>query len=277
MSIEPWSPHRIAIASAGEVEIFAGPRPDQPLANFRCGPAEARVTHLAWARRDGEPQLFLRTTLGQIVRLRPDSARVEVVACPHALAVAADPDGVLTILVRDPADHACSAWVITPTEDHWSSFRYVDAAPPEEDDPPSHEHLAVRGRAVAHACDWLGNDEYGGWCEISWAPEPDDALPRFEHVPGFFPAGPLTFASETVLLGAYNTEGQVNILRHERGRGVTRVARLGLDDDGKGEAARVTSIAWDDARRVLWAASPELGLVQVREPAPRPGDEYGPS
>jgi hypothetical protein len=79
--------------------------------------------------------------------------------------------------------------------------------------------------------------------------------------------GPIAFQTESVIIGAYNVAGQVHVLRWERGGSFTRIARFGLDDDWKGTEVTVTSIAWDDERRALWVASPELGLLKLEEPA----------
>jgi hypothetical protein len=78
--------------------------------------------------------------------------------------------------------------------------------------------------------------------------------------------GPIAFQNERVIFAAYNVEGQVNVLRHVRNGSFTRIARFGLGEDWTGIPATVTGIAWDDERRALWAASPELGLLKLAEP-----------
>jgi hypothetical protein len=79
--------------------------------------------------------------------------------------------------------------------------------------------------------------------------------------------GPIAFQNDQVIFAAYNVEGQVRILRHARHGGITRIARFGVGEDWKGIPATVTGLAWDEERRVLWAASPELGLIKLTEPA----------
>ena len=91
-------------------------------------------------------------------------------------------------------------------------------------------------------------------------------FPRDRVVPAVF-HGPVAFRSDKEIFAAYNVEGQVNVRRHIRGQGVTRIARYGLDDTWQGTEATVTSIAWDEERRTLWAASPELGLMALTQPS----------
>ena len=123
----------------------------------------------------------------------------------------------------------------------------------------------MRGRSFAFSTEAL-DIEYCGAAEVSWEEEEEDGDSTFESPPGVF-QGPIAFQSERVIIGAYNVEGQVHVLRWERGGSFTRIARFGLDDDWKGTEVTVTSIAWDDERRALWVASPELGLLKVEEPA----------
>ena len=92
-----------------------------------------------------------------------------------------------------------------------------------------------------------------------------DVTQHFEIPPVVF-QGPIAFQGERILFAAYNVEGQVNLLRFVRGGGVTRIARFGLDDAREGTPATVTGLAWDEERRALWAASPELGLLRLTEP-----------
>jgi hypothetical protein len=99
---------------------------------------------------------------------------------------------------------------------------------------------------------------------VSWEADKDEGN-SFVSPPGVF-MGPIAFQNERVIFAAYNVEGQVNVLRHARNGGLTRIARFGVGEDWTGVAATVTGIAWDEERRALWAASPELGLIKLSEP-----------
>ena len=101
---------------------------------------------------------------------------------------------------------------------------------------------------------------------MSWKEHQDDTL-HFVSAPAVF-QGPIAFQSDQAIFAAYNVEGQVQILRYARHGGVTRIARFGVGEDGEGIPATVTGLAWDAERRALWAASPELGLIELTEPRP---------
>ncbi len=265
VAAEPWSPYRFAIASPSSVSVFTGHRPYEPIMSLGVQGPEVRATHLAWMRHDGETMLYMRRASGEIMRLRLEQGSTEVIQCPTAAAVAADEGGVLALAALVPAEDANvgEVWVLPAGETTWDP-RWVDFTL-TEDLRDWHVYLAVHGGAVAFSTGNLGDDTVGS-SEVSWE-KPEEGDSNFESPPSVF-QGPIALQDDRVIFAAYNVEGQVRILRHVRKGGVTRIARFGVGDDWvSGTDATVTGLAWDSERRALWAASPELGLIKLTEPA----------
>lgn len=263
VAAEPWSPFRYAVATSSTVSIYTGHRPYTPEVELHVQGPEARATHLAWARHDGESMLCLRQANGNVSRLRPDIQSHDVLSVPVIHAIASDVDGVLALaaLQPEPPANVGDVMILPKGSKEWA-FRWVDWTILSEDDELPF-HLAVRGEAVALATD-------APQTMVSWEEAEEDGG-HFETPPCIF-GGPIAFAGDGVLIAAYNVEGKVNVLRHVRGGGATRIARFGRDDNWKGTAATVTGLAWDDERRALWVASPELGLIELTERKAGPQD-----
>jgi hypothetical protein len=255
VAAEPWSPFRVAIASHTRVGIYTGHRPYDPVVDLRFSGPEFDATHLAWVRHDGESMLYLRQRGGEVSRIR-EGGTSENLTCPNAAAIASDAKGVFGLITLVPADSA-EVWLLPEGAKAWDT-RIMTTIPVGDDAKDWLVHLAVRGPAVAWSMDdWSAN--------VSWE-EHEDEDEHFDSPPGVF-YGPIAFQSEGVIFAAYNVEGQVRVLRHVRHGGVTRIARFGVGEDWEGIPATVTGLAWDDERRVLWAASPELGLIRLTEPS----------
>lgn len=258
VAIEPWAPHRQALAVGGTVSVFEGPWPGDPILDFVLSDPTDAVTHLGWARHAGESRLYLRQRSGQVSRIGMGGL-AEVMNTPHASAIGADADGVLGLISLLPDDEA-NAWILPVEATSWD-IRSLTMVPVGSDGDAASNwtvQLSVCGKAFAFSL-----DEWGAM--VSWEENEDDSK-HFELPPTVF-EGPLAFGSERVLFAAYNVEGQVRILRYERNVGVTCIARFGVGDDWEGVPATVTSLAWDASRRSLWAASPELGLIEMTEPS----------
>jgi len=255
VAAEPWSPFRLAISSHERIGVYTGHRPYDPVLDLQLSGPEHDATHLAWVRHDGESMLYLRQRSGTVSRIGMTGTN-ETVNTPHASAIAADEDGVLALLSLFPPDDA-QMWMLPVDAKEWD-FRILVNIPTGDDVKDWALFLAVHGKAAAFSMDDMSAD-------VTWE-ENEDESRHFDSPPAVF-HGPLAFESDTVVYAAYNVEGLVNVLRHVRGGGVTRIARFGVDDNWEGVPATVTQIAWDSERRVLWAASPELGLIKLTAPA----------
>ena len=270
VAAEPWSPYRFAIASSTIVGIYTGHKPYEPIYGRRFVDPKLRATHLAWSRRDGQSILYFRQSDGKVPQLVPEDPEQDgVLNGPVVQAIASDGNGILSLaeLVPTPPANTGDVWILPEGARAWSK-RWVDYYTMSEDDPDTHTYLAVHGRAVA-----LSGDD--GFATVSWERGEDETETEnseertFVMLPGVF-MGPIAFQNDHVIFAAYNVEGQVRILRHARNGGITRIARFGVGDDWTtGVPATVTGLAWDEERRVLWAASPELGLIKLTEPAAR--------
>ena len=267
VAAEPWSPYRMAIATPASVGIYTGHRPHEPLWNFAVKGPEFAATHLAWTRRDGHTVLFLRQRHGEVTQIDLDDGSTGVLPDTRVAAIAGDAEGVLAMINFNPVEPANvgDAWIL-PVGAKQFTMRWVDCGS-DHDDAKWTTHLAVHGAALAYSMDPFDPIEYFGHALVSWEPENEDGDHSFESAPGVF-MGPIAFQNERVIFAAYNVEGQVNVLRYVRNGAFTRIARFGLDDAFEGTEATVTGIAWDEERRALWAASPELGLIKLTEPRP---------
>jgi hypothetical protein len=267
VAAEPWSPFRLAIASRGHLGIYTGQQPDESIIEAQFASPEVDATHLAWARHNGETMLYFRQANGEVGRLRPEAEAVEAIACANMAAIAADASGSMAMISILPPDEAEVS--ITPDGKTWDERCMViipvdgdgdgeEGDPDEKEDEGMHVHLAISGSAVAYSiADW------GAY--VSWKKNTDDETKDFESPPGVF-WGPIALQGDQGIFAAYNVEGQVRILHHIRNGGATRIARFGVGEDWEGVPATVTGLAWDEERRVLWAASPELGLIKLTEP-----------
>lgn len=272
VAAEPWSPYRFAMASPTSVKVFTGHRPYEPLMTFTSSGPEFRVTHLAWCRHDGGTMLYLRHAGGSVSRLRMGESGTETLQCPPALAIAADERGLLAVLAAPHGDDAM-LWAIHEGAKHWDK-RFVSDDLSDDDAMGWEVFLSVHRPAIAYSMS--GDAESCGFCSVSWEQKDEDEDDGTESPPGVF-QGPTAFQNERVLFAAYNVDGQVRILRHVRGAGITRIARFGVGEDWTGIPATVTALAWDEERRTLWAASPELGLIRLTEPAASKSASHKPS
>ncbi len=267
IAAEPWSPYRLAISTPTSVGVYTGHRPYAPAMNIAIDAPEHAATHLAWGRRDGQVLLHLRQRHGEVVQVNLDDGATGTYPDTLVAAIAGDAKGVLAMINLDPKADANvgDAWILPVGAKQWT-MRWVDCA---TDDAPEEwrTHLVVHGAAMAYSRDPFDSTENMGHAEVSWEPEDEDESLSFESPPGVF-MGPIALQNERVIFAAYNVEGQVNVLRHVRDGGVTRIARFGLDDEWNGTEATVTGLAWDEERSALWAASPELGLIKLTEPRP---------
>ncbi len=267
VAVEPWSPFRLAVAWAGHVGIYAGHRPHEPVLSLTFTDQGHDATHLAWARDPGGIKLFVRRKGCEVLRVDPEGTQ-ETLSLANTVAIAADESGALALLASEPDDAV--VWIM-PAESVTGQPRSLSSGlEQDEDDPTDHVHLALHGPAVAYSYG-ASTVETVGVAEVSWRPpKGEDDDPSFTDAPAVF-FGPLALQSAEVVYAAYNVEGQVNVLRWVKDGGVTRIARFGLDDAWEGTPATVTGIAWDGARRALWVASPELGLIRLHAPgAARP-------
>ncbi len=272
IAAEPWSPYRVAIASPRTVDIFSGHKPHEPTVRLQFEGPQHRATHLAWGRVEGRSMLYMRQATGKVAQLRADDGAQATLTVPAVSAVAADADGVLAMidLAPEPVPPGepvnMGEALILPVGAKEFDSRWVDCGS-ADDRVQWNVYLTVHGSAVAYSEDPIDAPEYSGGVEVSWDQGDDEGYHTFKMPPGVM-RGPIAFQNEGAMFAAYNLEGQANVLRHVRGEaGITRIARLGLGEDYSGTPAWITGLAWDEERRALWAASPELGLIELKEPA----------
>ena len=75
-------------------------------------------------------------------------------------------------------------------------------------------------------------------------------------------------APTAALFGACQDGTTTAIHRIDAGGVVVRIAEIGTS---AGEPPRITAIAWDPTRHVLWSASPQAGIMRSEEPAKKGG------
>ncbi len=272
VAAEPWSPFRLAIATPASVGVYTGHRPYEPVLDVTIARPDLAATHVAWSRRGDKTFLYVRQQSGEVLMVDLHDQSIGTLTTPKVAAIAGDANGVFTMIDLDPEEPANvgDAWILPVGAKEWTT-RWVDYCGFEPD--KLRLFIAVHGRAFAYSTQPI-DIEYCGSAEVSWEEEDESGDNSFKDPPGVF-QGPIAFQNERVIFGAYNVEGRVDVLRWERGGSFTRIARFGLDDEWRGTEATVTAIAWDDERRTLWAASPELGLLALTEPGG--GPKHGPS
>jgi hypothetical protein len=267
VAAEPWSPYRLAIASPESVAIYSGHRPHEPSMNAVSVDPEHSATHLAWTRSQGKTVLDLRLRTGELMQLNLDDLTTATFGDLRVQAIASDATGTLALLDLAPVEPNNVGDVrFLGVDGVEGNARWIDCGSLDNDDGVTWTiHLALCGKAVAYAVDPSDHDAYSGDANVSWEEDEDDGH-SFKSGPGVF-QGPIAFQNERVIFCAYNVEGRVSVLRWERDGSFTRIARFGMHDDFvEGTPATVTALAWDEERRVLWAASPELGLIKLTEP-----------
>jgi hypothetical protein len=248
VAAEPRPPFRLAIATEELVVLFVRGAGGDQLVRLR-GPD--RPTHLAWARVADVFSLYICWGDGAVVRSRRDMTGVEVIEVPPVQALAADNAGTLALLSAGGPD-AC---VYVSRDGATFDVRALDI----EEEPDRHVHLAVAGGAVAYS---LAGDRVA----VSRAKDKP-----FEPCAALAEAGAIDFqgpGEDAPLLGVRKEAGYVSIVRVDGAGAAMRVADFGSDD---APAPDITDIAWDASRRLVWGASPQMGLVRCTEPGAKKG------
>jgi hypothetical protein len=251
---EPRAPFRYAVASEDHVTVFFRSDQGDQIAGLCCAcptlPAPP-ATHLGWGRAGGESALYIRWGDGSVVRMKQDMSGVDTTDLPPMDALAVDDAGTLAMI--STAAPAPTAYLtrdgenldLRPLPEGWSRAR----------DP--HGKLAVAGTAVAFAA--------GGAVFLSRATgAPFVQVELLEGATAIALEGP---ASDAALFGATRRAGLTSILRVDAAGDALRVADFG-SDAGPPE---LTGLAWDASRQILWAASPQMGLVTCTAPGAKHG------
>jgi hypothetical protein len=256
VAAEQGPPWRYAVASEGGITLFGLPK-DQVL-TLRSS-TEAPVTHMAWGALGKERVLYLRWNDGDVGRVRLDLGTVEDLVVLPMDALASDANGVVAMVSVSAG--AADAHALTTRDG--TRFEERPAIPvPGSGSPEARVHLAVAGAAVAYAV--AGIDGGGAWLSRS----DDDDFAPCEGLPG---GGPLAFhgsSHDSALFGASWERAMAAIHRIDGKGGVQRIAEIGSEG---AEAPRLSALLWDESRRVLWAASPALGLMRQEEPKGKGG------
>jgi hypothetical protein len=256
---EPRAPFRYAVASGDLVAVFFRTPDGEQVVRLRCAPAGTTgdprrvpqtppgpsATHLAWGRDGAQSALYIRWSDGAVVRMKQDLSSVDTPDLPPMDAIAADEDGVLALI----SFAAPSAYV---TEDG-ENLDLRALAPPVASDGAPPTYLAVAGRAVAFSA--------AGGAFVSRAPDAP-----FVPCPDLATAGPLAFEGPSpgaALFGAVNQPARTSILRIGGDGDAARIADFGAD---AGPTPEITALAWDGSRRMIWAGSPQMGLVTCTAP-----------
>lgn len=245
VAAEPWTPRRYAVALRGGVTVFSGGQPDEELLRLTFTRPDLEPTHLAWAREAGESRLYLRGRDGSLLRVRPDAEAFDEIDTSPMSAIASDAAGVLATLDVIQGD------VCVMRADGTLEERPLPVSlEPDEDDEPR-VHLAISGGAVAYSVEGLG-------VGVSWGEGQG-----FEHCDGLM-GGPIAFQGDDAIVCAYSVETTIRVSRTTRQGETTCLAEI---ETAWSPDATLTldAIAWDASRRALWGASPQLGLLVLRE------------
>lgn len=250
---EQRPPFRYAVGSGDMVAVFFRNEHGDQVLRLRCTPSGLSATHLAWARAEGATVLYVRWSDGVIVRLREDMSGVDTTDLPAMEAIAADGSGVLAMVSF--ADSTPLAY-ITRDGEHLE-FRPLPAGCAVGSG--QRVHLAVADLAVAFAVAETG-------VFVSRAFEGP-----FLPVEPLATAGPVVFeglTSDAPLFGASRHAGVASIIRVDRDGVALRIADSGSES---GPPPEFVELAWDGSRKMLWAASPEMGLVTCTAPEAKRG------
>jgi hypothetical protein len=247
VAVEPWAPFRYAFASRGHLQVFTGGSPDEELFDATFTSPEAEPTHMAWSRHEGESMLYMRARSGALTRLRPEKQVVEDIDVPPMAAIASDSSGTMALLCLVPGEE--EVWVSTATG---FETRPLSDIPGDDPDDPIHVYLAVSGGAVAYSVNGAGTF-------VSWAP--DEELEFCDDLMW----GPIAFHGDDALFCAYSVETTAAINRRTRRGDVTRIVEIESEWAPDAELT-ITALAWDESRRTLWGASPQVGWILAKEP-----------
>jgi hypothetical protein len=220
------------------------------------------ATHLAWGTFEKQRVLYVRWADGGVGRVRLDLGEVESLEVMPMDALASDASGTLAMIaLRGDAPHALFTRDGVRFEER-PAIRAPEAAMTMGASPPNPArpvHLAVADTAIACAIE--------GWGAYVSRGIDDDFLP----VEGLAPGGPLAFqgtAAGAALFGATWTRMAGVIQRVDAAGAVQRIAETSATG---ADAPRITALAWDGSRNVLWSASPSAGLMKNEQPTEKGG------
>jgi hypothetical protein len=245
VAAEPRHPWRYAVSSEKGLTVYGLPN-DQKL-TLTAPDDDPPATHLGWGTFEEQSVLYLRWADGTAGRLRLDLGQVESLELLPMDALATDASGsVAVVSLQGDTPHALF------TQDGIRFEERPAVRAPQNLAGPV--HLAVAGAAVAYAIE--------GWGTYVSRGLDDDFLP----VEALAPGGALAFQGTdpaSPLFGAVWTQAHGAILRVDAGGDVQRIG----ETSGTGVAApRITSLAWDGSRSVLWSSSPDAGILRNEEP-----------
>ncbi len=246
---EPRAPFRYAVASEGMVAVFFKNHQGEQILRLRPSEPGMMATHLAWALSSGVFTLFVRWDDGSIMRLHPDLSGGDPLALPSMDAIAADQSGTLALASFDEDEPR--VFVTKDGETLFGREVLEEILIPTE----QRVHLAVADQAVAFAVD-------DGGAFVSRGPE----APFVACAP-LANAGPVAFegfTSDAALFGAVQGPSFASLVRVDEKGASVAIAELGND---AGESPRLVDLTWDSSRRVLWVASPEIGIFSCTAPS----------
>jgi hypothetical protein len=255
IAVEPWPPHRYAIATKAGVNLYPADPARGPLMELTPKDPDKFITHLAFAKIENVSFLFFRMRFGTLnrVRLEEGVTQTELVHFENAAAIASDADGTLAVL--DATEGA--VYINSPTGRKGWDVRqghFVHDPETKDDDPDDQFQLAVCNGAVAYTT-W-------GECKsahVSWGPEQDLDLVSITC------SGPLTFADKDTLLLSDSVEEICKVACVPREGDKYLVADLSAVRGIDGPV--ITSIAYDSFRRHLWCMAGEFGMYRATPPS----------
>ncbi len=259
---EPRAPFRYAVASDDRVAVFFRADPGDQIARLRCACATSPAppaTHLGWGRAGGESALYIRWGDGSVVRMKQDMSGVDTTDLPPMDALAVDDAGVLAMI--SSAAPAPTAYLTLDGENLDERPLPEGCGLPGPDapaDPHRRVHLAVADTAIAFAVD-------GGAVFVSRTP--GAPFERVEHLETAEAIALDGAAGEAAVFGATRRRGAASIVRVDEDGDAVVIADFGSD----GGTPEVTGLAWDASRQILWAASPQMGLVTCTAPGAKHG------
>lgn len=246
---EPRAPWRFAVASEDMVAVFFKSAQGEQILRLRPGEPGIMATHLAWALSGRVFTLYVRWDDGSIMRLHPDMSGGDPLDLPSIDAIAADQAGVLALTSFDPDEPR----VFVTNDGETLLGREVSPEIALSADP--RVHLAVADQSVAFS---VG----AGGAFLSRGQEAP-----FVACPPLAGAGPLAFegtARDAALFGAVQGPAFASLIRADAAGAGTVIAELGND---AGESPELAALSWDSSRRMLWVASPEVGIFRCTAPS----------
>jgi len=234
VAVEPRRPHRCAVASDDYIVLFDFASDDKGYRHLRRDPTvAAKHKQLAWGLVNGRCVLHVLGDEGAVQRETPGQPSEEI-PLENVVALANDANGMLAFVTNNDETPTLYA---SDDGENWL-FRQLPTTIADD----TSVHLAILGMTAAVSVDgelWISRGK-------------DDPFASDESVAS---AGAIALGNDGAI---YVYDDQV--------AAVVRVDESGDATPVKEMQSRVASLAWDESRKTLWAASRDA-LVMMGRPS----------